>query len=297
MAQRSAPVLPLVVVVIFAILIVVLIVLAWFLWQRLPPATKPTASQPVPTVSPQTKSAPRSISVTGPIHWRPTRHEKPLEVLEKRWFTIGYDEDQKDPAWVVYDLSGPITHPGREPTRPLFATDNQTTARVSQHDYSGSHFDRGHMCPAYAMWSRYGEEGFLATFVCSNIIPQPHSVNAGIWEDWEVRIAGRGSNGGWAEQFGQVTVIDGPVLGSHPDHLLAGVAVPVACFSIVVRHTKTGYDALAFEIPDKGNPPRPVDRYLTTIKQIEDDTALDFFAGEAAPLRDALETVRAERVW
>ena len=46
--------------------------------------------------------------------------------------------------------------------------------------YNGTTYDRGHMCPAYAMFSRHGPEGFLATFICSNIIPQPHSVNAGI---------------------------------------------------------------------------------------------------------------------
>jgi len=50
---------------------------------------------------------------------------------------------------------GPITHLGPAPSTPAtFATDFNTSAHVSHQDYTGSHFDRGHMCPAYAMWSR-----------------------------------------------------------------------------------------------------------------------------------------------
>ena len=66
--------------------------------------------------------------------------------------------------------------------------------------------------PAFAMWSRYGKDAFLATFICSNIVPQFHEMNAGIWEDLEDNIAGgHRQDDGWAGSLRHTTVINGPV--------------------------------------------------------------------------------------
>ena len=59
----------------------------------------------------------------------------------------------------------------------------------------------------------------------------------------------------------------------------------------------SGHGALAFGIPNVGDPRGPLDRYLVTIKQVEDDAGLDMFAGEAAGLRAELEATRATAVW
>ena len=76
------------------------------------------------------------------------------------------------------------------------------------------------------MWSRGGAAAFTVSVVYRNIIPQPHAVNAGLWEEWETRIAGRWSErngqiprGGWAESMRAVTVINGPIEEANPEHL------------------------------------------------------------------------------
>lgn len=222
-------------------------------------------------------------------------------MLENPHFTIGYDNQRKNPAWVIYDLDGPIRFPGQEPTRPAtFATDFRTSAHVAHRDYSNSGYDRGHLWPAYAAWSRYGSEAFKGTFICSNMVPQLHSVNAGIWETLEVEIAGRfGRGGGWAEKYGHLTVINGPVYDERPEHLRTGITVPAACFSIVLdwQEDRLGYRSLAFQIPNREGTKGPLSRYLTSIKAIEDATGLDVFAGAASRYRDALETARASELW
>ena len=250
-------------------------------------------------------AATAAAQLPGTIHWRPAARVRQFTLLDKHWFTIGYDERTKSPAWVLYQLAGPITHPGPEPTRPAtFATDFATAAHVSHRDYSGSGFDRGHMCPAYAMWSRGGADAFMATFICSNIIPQPHQVNAGIWEELETDIAGRWSShggqpsgGGWAERFGEATVINGPIYSGMPRTLRNGTTIPVTDFSVVIRHDGGHYQALAFEIPNVGDPRGPLDRYIVTIKQVEDDSGLDLFAGEADTLRAEMENAHASALW
>lgn len=201
---------------------------------------------------------------------------------------------------MTYELDGPIVHQDREPTRPLFATDFRTSAHVAHRDYTNSGFDRGHMTPAFAMWSRHGKEAFLATFICSNIVPQHHEMNAGIWEDLEDNIAGRHRQGdGWAGSLRHITVLNGPVYEGDAETMKTGIAVPTACFSIVMDWQEDGssYKALAFQIPNTKSVKGPLSRWLTSIKAIEQATGLNVFSGEATVLRVALESQRASTVW
>lgn len=227
---------------------------------------------------------PTRAEADADLHFRPRHRSRQLHELDGTWFRIGYDEERRDPAWVAYELDGPVRYPGREPSRPIFATDPRTDARVTQHDYTGSGFDRGHLCPAFAMWSRHGSDGFLATFIMSNVIPQPHAVNAGVWEDLETAIAARG---GWAERFGPLVVVDGPVFSNDPPRLRTGPAIPTACFMVVVAMHQGR--ALAWIIPDRADVRGPAERFLVPIRQVEQVTGLDLFAGTGTQLRTALE--------
>lgn len=282
-------------------LVILLCVVAAWLRSRAPLAPPPVVK---PRAAPVVTSEPLVVEVvkTAEVQpWRPVRRSGlPLAVVDKRWFVLGYDEARKNPAWVTYDLAGPITHTSPEPTRPAtFATDFATVAHVSQHDYTGSHFDRGHMCPAYAMWSRGGAEAFFATFVCSNIVPQPHRINAGLWEELETRIAGRNSPqiSGWAGQFNAVTVINGPVYADAAEKLRTGIAIPSACFSVIIRHQAQGVAMLALEIPNSGDPRGPLERYLVSVPQVEKDSGLDLCAGQSDSVRAASRQPVPAHLW
>ena len=48
---------------------------------------------------------------------------------------------------------------------------------------------------------------------------------------------------------------------------------------------------------NKQTPRGPLDRYLVTIKRVEDDAGLDLFAGEPDALRSELETSLAATLW
>lgn len=266
----------------------------------------PNRSQAVDTsassrTNEQSTPSPTATTKRTPTRFRPTLRTRELQILNGPYFAVGYDNQRKNPAWVLYEIDGAISHPGASPTRPAsFQTDFRTSAHVSHQDYTNSGFDRGHMYPAYAAWSRHGSEGFLATFTCSNIVPQPHSVNAGIWEELEEAIAGRhGRGGGWAEKLGHLTVINGPVYGTKPERLRAGVTIPESCFSIVLdwQEAQHTYRVLAFQIPNVDGTRGPLTRWITTIKRIETETGLNVFAGEAESLRAGLETKLAEALW
>jgi endonuclease G len=246
---------------------------------------------------------PGPIAVPGPqsATWTPQPTTVyPVKVLPFAHFTVGYDEAAKSPAWVTYHLAGPITFHERADRPATFQTDFRTAAHVSHGDYTGSGFDRGHLCPSYAMLSRYGVEGMRETFTMANIIPQRHGLNAGEWEGLEEAIAGRNGRGdGWAGHPGGVWVINGPAYDRRPatQTLRNRTWIPETCWSVVLRQRDQKWQALAFQMPNIDNVPGPFGRYLVTIDQVAKASGVDVLAGMPTDQRTRLETQRASEVW
>ena len=238
-----------------ASILVIIVIMIVHLWQLNHETGK---SAPVPAlISNGPKPVELNHEVESPklITWEPRPTSRlPLKLLSYPHFTIGYDEAAKNPAWVAYRLAGPIMHHGLEKRPSTFTTDFGTTAHVSHHDYSNSGFDRGHMVPAYALFSRFGEEGLKETFVMSNVIPQYHGLNAGEWEQLEAMIAGRDGHGeGWAATYGATWVINGPIYDKRPatKQLRNRTWIPTSCFSVVLRQRDGHWDSLAFIMPNE----------------------------------------------
>jgi endonuclease G len=261
------------------------------------PATSASVSNPLAT-----GPAPQAINAEIPADDQDPlglpRSGRGLTLLHKEHFTIGYDPAARIPAWVSYSLSGPIRFHGHEHRPDRFMPDADVISSPRNEDYSRSGFDRGHMCPAYAMFSRFGAPGMDSTFITTNICPQAHGLNAGRWEDLESMIAGReGQGGGWAEHYGKVWVTDGPILDANGEHLRAGEAVPTAFYMILLRRESDGhFRSLAFEMPNHevGD---PVDHFLVSIHTIETQTGLTFDSALASDEQEALKAEAARRMW
>lgn len=251
------------------------------------PATLPPGPiiVPAPTVAPW---SPQPSSVY------------PVKVITYGRFTVGYDEAAKSPAWVAYHLEGPITFHERADRPATFQTEFRTAAHVSHGDFTGSGFDRGHLCPSYAMLSRHGVAEMRETFTMANVIPQRHGLNAGEWEGLEEAIAGRSGKGdGWAAQPGGVWVINGPAYDKRPasQTLRNRTWVPVECWSVILRKTAQEWQATAFLMPNIDDVPGPFSRYLVTVDKVAKASGVDVLAGMPADQRTRLETQRASEAW
>ena len=135
------------------------------------------------------------------------------KLLMNKGYIVGYSERHKDPVWAAYRLFRTDSpYQFRRPSR--FAIDERTAARVSHNDYTNSGYDRGHMAPNSAIMSRYGREAQIETFLMSNVCPQQPNLNRGMWEELESREAND-----YADRFGQVWVIDGPIFDANPRRL------------------------------------------------------------------------------
>jgi endonuclease G, mitochondrial len=214
-----------------------------------------------------------------------------VRVLANTGYVTGYSDELGDPLWAAYRVRD--VEPREAPPRPdQFVVDMRTVARIDPDVYSRSGYDRGHLAPNFVIATRYGAQAQEETFRMSNIIPQKHALNAGLWKQLEQRIATS-----YPGRFGEVWVIAGPVFGERPEKLRRRVAVPEACYMIIVDESEGRVRAAAFLFPQ--DPPTEValGDYLTTIDEIERRTGLDFLSELSDPAESALEARRLERVW
>src|SRR6478736_6800059 len=166
-----------------------------------------------------------------------------LRVLSNTGYVAGYSDALGNPLWAAYRMAD--IEPKDSPPRPdKFVPDLRTTARIESQVYTGSGYDRGHMAPNYAIATRYGERAQEETFQMSNICPQRHALNAGVWKQLEQRIATN-----YAGRFGEVWVLAGPVFGTNPDKLRRRVAIPESFYMIVVDESDGRVRAEAFLFP------------------------------------------------
>ena len=215
----------------------------------------------------------------------------PVRVLANTGYAAGYSDALGNPLWAAYRVTD--AEPAEAPPRPdEFMVDPRTVARIEPGDYTRSGYDRGHLAPNHAIATRYGRQAQEETFYMSNIIPQRHALNAGLWKQLEQRIATR-----YPARFGEVWAIAGPVFGSNPEKLRRRVAVPESCYMIIVDESDGRVRATAYLFPQETPEGARLDDFLVSIDELEHRTGLDFLHELPDPAEDALEARRAERAW
>jgi endonuclease G len=215
-----------------------------------------------------------------------------FRVLTNQGYAVGYSDALGNPVWAAYrvrDLAR-LPTPAARPDK--FEVDRRTAARVAPDDYANSGFDRGHMAPNYAIATRYGTAAQRETFLMSNITPQLHSLNAGLWKELEQKIATS-----YPARYAEVWVLTGPVFGATPKKLRGGVAVPEAFFLIVIDENEGKLRTLAFIVPQEAPTSADPERYLTSIDEIQRRTGLDFLSELDDVAEKQVEVQRASRVW
>ncbi len=217
-------------------------------------------------------------------------------VLTNTGYLVGYDDQAGVPRWAAYRIAdiSPLPAPAARPDR--FEVDRRTVARIDSDAYTGTGYDRGHLAPNHAIATRYGEPAQRETFLMSNIIPQKHRLNGGLWKRLELEIATA-----YPARFGEVWVLCGPVLGA-PSARLSGAGrnrpvIPTHCYMILVDESDGRMRAQAFLFPAEPADHARLADFLTTIDELEARTGLDFLTALPDDAQAALESTRASRVW
>lgn len=218
----------------------------------------------------------------------PTTKRK-LLYLDNSSFRVGYDEELRMPAWVAYRLFDGKWHAsGKRPD--AFLPDSRLSAPVKSEDYTGSGYDRGHLAPNSAIARCYGPEAQKETFVLSNIVPQKHSFNAGVWKNLEQREIGN-----YALRYGEVWIVAGPVFGKKIHRTKTGLPIPEKLFKIIACFRGGKVYAIAFLMDQKAD--GHFNKYLCSIDEIEELTGLDFLPKLTEEQQKILESRTASRAW
>ena len=210
-------------------------------------------------------------------------------IIEHNYFTLSYSEKHEQAEWVAYELAKSDLSKN-EFERPYFIEDKKIkTKSADWRNYKNSGYDRGHQCPAGDRRMSY--EAYNETFLTSNISPQDHDFNAGIWNRLEQKVRF------WADKYDGVYVVTGGVLKGHMKTIGdENVSIPNAFYKIVVDISGGNYKAIAFVIPNKPSS-ESFYEYAVSIDEIEAITGIDFFPKLPDSIENKMENTIDLKAW
>ncbi len=186
-------------------------------------------------------------------------------------FSLCYRESYEQSEWVAYrltkeELAGPFSR-----TDSFRADTGIPTGAAAPSDYRGSGYDRGHLAPAGDM--TFSEKAMDESFLMSNMSPQDPGFNRGIWKTLEetVRL--------WADTFGEVFVVTGPVLEKDSYNVIGEnrVAVPEYYYKVLLAVKDGSVITAAFILPNEKTD-EPLASFAVPADEAERRTGLDFFS-------------------
>lgn len=211
------------------------------------------------------------------------------QVVRHRGYILQYAEPYEQAAWVVHRLTGQT---GKAKRATKFSPDPLVkTGSALSTDYTRTGYDRGHLAPAGDF--KYDQELTTESFYMSNISPQDHAFNTGIWNDLEEQVRR------WAKRDKNLIVVTGPVLkrGLPTIGQRNQVAVPEAFYKIVLYPQAGRERAIAFLMPNQGNFDKKVRDFVVPIDAVERATGLDFFTKLPDSLEKKLERTANVNGW
>jgi endonuclease G len=230
-------------------------------------------------------------------------------LMRKPYFALSYNNAKGTPNWVSWCLRE--SDLGNAPRAEFYPDPDlpREFKHVRPADYSGSGFDRGHMCPHSDRAS--SNEASQATFMMTNMVPQSPACNQKAWADLEdycrdlVRkkhqtlyiVAGPQGQGGEGKEGPKEIV-------GHPPK----VTVPAKCWKVVLALENGKGDAgdvnrvnrlsrvFAVMMPNDMSVGHGWAKYRTSAREVEDLTGYQFFnrvpAAVIGPLKERVDEER-----
>ncbi len=206
--------------------------------------------------------------VTPPSVDNSLRPESEGEVVKHTYYSLAYSEANEQAMWVYYILTPEMVN-GSASRQDDFREDHKvSTGSAELSDYSGSGYDRGHLCPAASM--SINAKAMSESFLMSNMSPQLPSFNRGGWKSLESIVRN------FAVQEGEVHVVTGPIFTDPIGTIGANeVTVPSKYYKVV--YAPKSEKMIAFVLPN-AKIEAPLESYAVTVNAVEELTGIDFFS-------------------
>ncbi len=212
-------------------------------------------------------------------------------LLCRTGFALAHDETKKAPLWVAQRMT-PERLVNRVSRRDRFVPDPELPKgkRAELDDCRNSGYDRGHMAPAADM--RWSAQAMEESFYLSNMAPQVGpGMNRGIWSDIESTIRK------WVASRGELFIYTGPIYDTVTPSRIGPnqVAVPTHFYKVVFDPVRV--DTIAFVVPNAPQPNRRIEEFITSVRDIETRTGLNFLSNINPAVQRLIEEAVAAGLW
>ncbi len=217
-------------------------------------------------------------------------------LMQKAQYSLSYNRMKATPNWIAWRLDS--TWIGTAPRQDDYRPDPALPVgwyQVQDADYSGSGYDRGHMCPSGDRTRSIPDNS--ATFLMTNFVPQLSANNQGPWEEFETYCRTLANSGN------EIYIVTGP-LGSIGTIASGRIVVPQYTWKVVIILPNGNNDVQrassratrAFGIVVPNFPPLNINApwrdFRVTVDQVEYLTGYDFFSAIPKNTQELIERKR-----
>ena len=204
--------------------------------------------------------------------------------MKKIHYALDYNNARGLAHWVAYELTSEEAQAPRKKRGSHWINDPLLENAPNQKVYAGAKssigIERGHLIPRRD--SHWSDAYLNASYEMGNCSPQFDSLNNGPWKHLEGQV------NQWAQRFGKVYIIAGPLLESQ-GRLKEQIDIPTGYWKTVLR-TLPDTAGIAFVIP---NERKPLNRYLdyrVSVDSVEAQIKLDLFHQLPKSLQELIES-------
>lgn len=210
-------------------------------------------------------------------------------IVKHAYYTLSYHEKHEQAEWVAYHLKKEHTAYNNF-KRPYFEIDPLVKTQAADwRNYKKSGYDRGHLCPAADR--KFNKKAFDETFLTSNISPQLHAFNAGIWNNLEKQVRY------WVKKEKDLYIITGPIFKNTSKSIgYEQVTVPTHFFKIIFKKNNAKHKIIAFLLPHKPSK-QPLKDFVVTVDQLESISGIDFFKELPDSIEHKIEASNSTNGW
>jgi endonuclease G len=213
-------------------------------------------------------------------------------LLVKPQYVLSYNDERGGPNWVSWRLVA--SDIGDVERQDNFHPEQSLPAgfkRVTPNDYTGTGFDRGHVCNSKDRTAT--PEDNSETFSMANMLPQTPDLNRQVWESLE------SYSRSLAQKGNQLYIVAGGYGSVKTIGKSNKVTAPSNCWKIIlvlpsgkdITQTDKSARVIAVDMPNtSGIAHDSWEKYTTTVRDIEQKTGYHFFTQLPRDVQDALKS-------
>lgn len=216
-------------------------------------------------------------------------------------YSVEWDIEKKSQRWTCYQMMRGYRVTGVKPYdgNPLYPFDEDLPRYdyFSQDLFWGSGFDHGHICPKASRL--YSDRANYQTFYLTNMQPQYHEFNAGIWVKLENRI-----RSAWtpSNSTDVLYVCKGGTIDNENQiikRISGKLIVPKYFFTALLLKNSSGYRAVGFwfEHTADDHSEDNLKDYAISIDALEQLTGIDFFCNLPDDIEAEVEASYSPKAW